>query len=156
MPGMRSVSSAATTAPRRTNNFIPKSRQKEAPALGSLKSSSTPLPAFPAKLSREVRQSFCAYQPDVRTPTPFDALEFLAALSCHVPKTYESITRYYGRYSSRRRGECAKLSPPPPEEQESDYRREFSKSSWAACITRIYEIDPLECPLGLSSGRRQM
>ena len=29
-----------------------------------------------------------------------DALEFLAALSCHVPKTYESITRYHGRYLS--------------------------------------------------------
>jgi hypothetical protein len=23
---------------------------------------------------------------------------------------------------------------------------EFSKSSWAACIKRVYEIDPLECP----------
>jgi hypothetical protein len=75
----------------------------------------------------------------------FDALEFLAALSCHVPKTYESITRYYGRYSCRRRGERAKLAP-PDEEQENEYRREFSKSSWAACIKRIYEIDPLECP----------
>ena len=76
----------------------------------------------------------------------FDALEFLAALSCHVPKTYESITRYYGRYSCRRRGERAKLSPPPAEETESDYRREFRRSSWAACIKRIYEINPLECP----------
>jgi hypothetical protein len=81
----------------------------------------------------------------------FDALEFLAALSVHIPKTYESITRYYGRYSCRRRGERAKLAP-PPEEHESDYRRdfgelsrvEFRKSSWAACIKRIYEIDPLE------------
>jgi len=70
----------------------------------------------------------------------FDALEFLAALSCNVPKTYESITRYYGRYSCRRRGERAKLSPPPAN------RREFRRSSWAACIKRIYEIDPLECP----------
>ena len=76
----------------------------------------------------------------------FDALEFLAALSCHVPKTYESITRYYGRYSCRRRGERAKLSPPPPEEPESDYRREFRRSSWAACIKRVYEVNPLECP----------
>jgi hypothetical protein len=76
----------------------------------------------------------------------FDTLEFLAQLSCHVPKTYESITRYYGRYSSRRRGERAKLSPPPAEEHESDYRREFRKSGWAACIKRIYEVDPLECP----------
>ena len=84
----------------------------------------------------------------------FDALEFLAALSVHIPKTYESITRYYGRYSCRRRGERTKLAPPPAEETESDYRRDFGelsrvdfrKSSWAACIKRIYEIDPLECP----------
>jgi len=76
----------------------------------------------------------------------FDALEFLAQLSCHIPKTYESITRYYGRYSCRRRGERAKLSPPPAEETESAYRRELRRSSWAACIKRIYEIDPLECP----------
>jgi hypothetical protein len=75
----------------------------------------------------------------------FDALEFLAALRCHVPMTYESITRYYGRYSCKRRGEHAKLSP-PAEEHESDYRRQFRRSSWVACIKRIYEIDPLECP----------
>jgi hypothetical protein len=75
----------------------------------------------------------------------FDALEFLAALSCHVPKTYESITRYYGRYSCRRRGERAKLTP-PDDETEGNYRREFRRSAWAACIKRIYEIDPLECP----------
>jgi len=74
----------------------------------------------------------------------FDTLEFLAALSVHIPKTYESITRYYGRYSCRRRGERAKLSPPPDDETESDYRREFRRSSWAACIKRVYEIDPLE------------
>lgn len=48
-------------------------------------------------------------------------------------------------YSCRRRGERAKLSP-PPEEQESDYRREFRRSGWAACIKRVYEIAPLECP----------
>jgi hypothetical protein len=33
---------------------------------------------------------------------------------------------------------------PPAEETESDYRREFRKSSWGACIKRIYEVDPLE------------
>lgn len=76
----------------------------------------------------------------------FDALDFLARLSCHIPKNYESITRYYGRYSCRRRGEGTKLSLPPTEEPESDYRREFRRSSWAACIKRSYDIDPLECP----------
>lgn len=59
----------------------------------------------------------------------FDALEFLAALSVHIPKTYESLTRYYARYSCRCRGERAKLAPPPAEEQESDYRQESRKSS---------------------------
>jgi hypothetical protein len=43
-------------------------------------------------------------------------------------------------------GTRAKLAPPPAEETESDYRREFRRSSWAACIRRVYEIDPLECP----------
>ena len=77
----------------------------------------------------------------------FDTLEFLAELSCHIPKTYESLTRYYGRYSCRRRGERAKLTKQPDDATESDYRREeFSKSSWGACIKRVYEIDPLECP----------
>ena len=77
----------------------------------------------------------------------FDALEFLALLSAQVPAPYESLTRYFGRYSCRRRGERAKLAPPPPaEEQENDYRQEFRKSSWAACIKRIYEIELLECP----------
>ena len=77
----------------------------------------------------------------------FDALEFLATLSCHIPKPYESITRYYARYSSRRRGERAKLAPDNEAEiTESDYRREFQASSWAAGVKRIYEIDPLECP----------
>ena len=58
----------------------------------------------------------------------------------------EVVYEYYGRYSCRRRGERAKLAPPPAEETESDYRREFRKSSWGACIKRIYEVDPLECP----------
>jgi len=63
----------------------------------------------------------------------FDALEFLATLSAHVPKTYESITRYYGRYSSRRRGERAKLNAPlatepDTNEGECDPHREFKKA----------------------------
>ena len=72
-------------------------------------------------------------------------------MSVHIPKIYESLTRYYGRYSSRRRGERAKLSFIPAtnttqeevtqNKAESDYRSEFKRSAWAACIKRIYEID---------------
>jgi hypothetical protein len=52
----------------------------------------------------------------------------------------------YATALHRRRGEQAKKLSPPPEEYASYYRREFSRSSWAAYIKRVYEIDPLECP----------
>lgn len=74
----------------------------------------------------------------------FDAMEFLALLSCHIPKPYESITRYYGWYSCRARGERKKRTPiqdsPPPESKGRP------SLTWAQCFKRIYEINPLECP----------
>ena len=74
----------------------------------------------------------------------FDGLEFLALVSSHIAKPYESLTRYYGYYSCRARGERKKrgivrsASLPEP--------RAKASSSWAACMKRILEIDPLECP----------
>jgi len=92
-----------------------------------------------------IQHNSVAYRTKDGTAHEFDALEFLAELSCHIPRTYESITRYYGRYSSRRRGERAKLAAYSAKEKESepesDYRSEFRKSAWAACIKLIYEID---------------
>jgi hypothetical protein len=99
-----------------------------------------------------IQDDIVTYTTKDGTAHEFDALEFLAQLSCHIPKTYESITRYYGRYSCRRRGERAKLSAPPEDETESDYRREFRASSWAACILlrtrlrRTSKANPLACP----------
>ena len=81
----------------------------------------------------------------------FDAMEFLALLSCHIPKPYESITRYYGWYSCRARGERKKRTPiqdsPPPESKGRP------SLTWAQCIKRIYEINPLECPKCKSETR---
>ena len=74
----------------------------------------------------------------------FDALEFLALLSSHIAKPYESLTRYYGHWSCRARGERRKLialGEIPPEDPPGK-----PSTTWAACIKRIYEIDPLECP----------
>ncbi|NDC37265.1 MAG: hypothetical protein EBZ48_04350 [Proteobacteria bacterium] len=76
----------------------------------------------------------------------FDALEFLALLSCHIPKPYESITRYYGWYSCRARGERAKAKPPPSEATRHEEPTATPSVSWATCMKRIFEIDPLECP----------
>jgi hypothetical protein len=74
----------------------------------------------------------------------FDAMEFLALLSCHIPKPYESITRYYGWYSCRARGERRKRKPI----QDSPALEPAGRPSptWAQCFKRIYEINPLECP----------
>ncbi len=93
-----------------------------------------------------LQDDIVTYSTKYGTAHEFDPLEFLAQLSCHIPKTYESLTRYYGRYSCRRRGERAKLMQAADDEHESDYRREFRTSSWAACLKRMYEINPLECP----------
>jgi hypothetical protein len=76
----------------------------------------------------------------------FDALEFLAIMSCHIPKPYESITRYYGWYSCRARGERAKAKPPPSEATRLEEPTATPSVSWATCMKRIFEIDPLECP----------
>lgn len=34
-------------------------------------------------------------------------------------------------------------------------RREFRRSSWTACINKIYEVDPLECSPPTSSAQIQ-
>ncbi len=75
----------------------------------------------------------------------FDALEFLALLSCHIPKPYESLTRYYGWYSCRARGERAKRAPVLNDAATLEARA-VPAVSWAACMKRVFEINPLECP----------
>ena len=84
------------------------------------------------------------------TAHEFDELEFLALLSCQIPRPYESLTRYYGFYSCRARGERkkeqAKLSVGEVEEEQEPEPEGNPSSSWAICMKKIYEIDPLECP----------
>ena len=43
-----------------------------------------------------IQDNSIAYCTKDATAHEFDALEFFAELSCHIPKTYESITIYYG------------------------------------------------------------
>ena len=77
----------------------------------------------------------------------FDALEFLARLTPHIPNKWEQTTRFYGFYSHRSRGkrrekqkaqaEFSVLEPVP---------KKAASKSWAALIKRIFEVDPLICP----------
>jgi hypothetical protein len=79
----------------------------------------------------------------------FYPLEFLAKLSAHIPNPYESITRYYGEYSYRRRGERKKqqvvIRPASEALPEIIPDKRACNRSWATLIKRIFEIDPLVC-----------
>ncbi|MCB0354997.1 MAG: hypothetical protein KDD64_15805 [Bdellovibrionales bacterium] len=72
-------------------------------------------------------------------------MDFLALLTSHIPNAYESITRYYGWYSCRKRGERAKVAVKEGLNDPED-APEKPSSSWARCIKQVYEINPLECP----------
>jgi len=79
----------------------------------------------------------------------FDALEFLARLTPHIPNKWEQTARYYGYYSHRSRGKRRKLQAAAESPEililEPLPKRKASKS-WAALIKRVFEVDPLVCP----------
>lgn len=83
-------------------------------------------------------------------------LEFLAELSSHVPKVFEQTTRFFGKYSCRSRGlarvkkEASKLIEVNEllevTADELNENKVKPSSYWAACMKRVFEVDPLECP----------
>jgi hypothetical protein len=79
----------------------------------------------------------------------FYPLECLARLSAMIPNSYESITRYYGEYSYRRRGERKKqqvvIRPATEPLPDIIPDKRSCNRSWAAMIKKIFEIDPLIC-----------
>jgi len=77
----------------------------------------------------------------------FDSLEWLAAMTSHVPNKGEQMVRYYGYYSNVSRGSRHKENQDglipcilEPEENSKEYRK-----NWARLIQKIYEVDPLIC-----------
>ena len=83
----------------------------------------------------------------------WDPLDFLAEVSVHIPDAHEKTTIFYGWYSNRTRGFRKRrgLLPPggsvhqiprPADEAPLGVRR-----SWARLIRKVYEVDPLTCPL---------
>ncbi len=85
---------------------------------------------------------------DAQKEKVFDALEWLAAMSSHVPDKGKQMVRYYGYYSNVSRGERKKQNQDEwipcilePEESSKKYRK-----NWARLIQKIYEVDPLSYP----------
>ena len=77
--------------------------------------------------------------------------EFLALLASHIPAPYESLTYYYGVYSSSHRGKQRRQNKEDQEtelvliESGKDTAAGKPTSTWARLIRRIFEVDPLRC-----------
>ena len=91
----------------------------------------------------------------------FSPLEFIAAITQHIPEPSFQLVRYYGWYSNRMRGARKKQ-----EEREKKQRAEENETTedskiidirsykpkripqlmWRECIKKIWEVDPLTCP----------
>lgn len=88
----------------------------------------------------------------------FSALEFIAAITSHIPDRLMQITRYYGWYSNRMRGDRLKAEAAAGEceeetSEESDViivsgfkPKKIPRLMWRECIKKIWEVDPLLCP----------
>ena len=101
------------------------------------------------------------YTISANTEKQFSPLEFLATLTLHIPDKWEQTTRYYGSYAARTRGkkrqveEAARIRAATANQKQGSgipippfRRQQKSKPSrtWAACMKRIFEVDPLVCP----------
>ena len=97
----------------------------------------------------------------------YNASDFIAALTQHIPPARVHLVRYYGLYSSRTKGiwntasYIARLAPEgwPTKQEEWDVVKEddnieverqevkggAKRSAWARLINKVYGINPLTC-----------
>ena len=88
----------------------------------------------------------------------FDALEFIALITQHIPEKSFQLIRYYGWYSNRTRGERSKYGLPlggrerkmPVAVEVIDVAdrpvRRIPSRSWRECIRKVFAFDPMACP----------
>ena len=80
----------------------------------------------------------------------FEPLDFLAAVTQHIPDKGDHQINFFGWYSNKTRGmQRKKMSKAQQatgmDEPDSPFRRK-QRSTWAALIKAVYEVDPLKCP----------
>ena len=88
-----------------------------------------------------------------RNSEVFPVLDWIAAITAHIPNKGEHLLRYYGWYSNVNRGkrkqaeEHAQPAPPDgPVEVPPPPGSSIFKQRWAELIKKVYEADPLVCP----------
>ena len=88
----------------------------------------------------------------------YTAEEFIAAITQHIPEKSFQMVRYYGWYSNKSRGLREKQGNLTPDAQPideaieiiavSEYKpRRIPSKQRRDCIKKIYEADPLRCPM---------
>jgi hypothetical protein len=78
-----------------------------------------------------------------------DALEFLARVTAHIPDKHQVMTRYYGWYANRTRGERRLSTDGGTGVVIAESERvplSEARLRWAELLRRIFEVDPLRCP----------
>ncbi len=85
---------------------------------------------------------------DGKEKKTFDALDWLAMLTTHIPQKREQTVRYYGYYSNKLRGLRKKENKDEeiPQIIESSQSSKLFRKLWAVMIQKIYQVDPLVCP----------
>ena len=73
----------------------------------------------------------------------FDAVDFIACLTSHIPNKCEQMVRYNGYYSNVCQGRRKKDNIEGPDfVVQDDEHTKGANKSWARLIKKIYEVDP--------------
>ena len=85
----------------------------------------------------------------------FDALDFLAELTGHIPPKRLQVIRRYGLYASRTKGwkvihqnssGTDDLGYEPLSDDDKEVKVDARKRAWARLLAKLYEVDPFVCP----------
>ncbi len=79
----------------------------------------------------------------------FGPLDFLGAVTQHIPDPGEHLIRYYGSYSNKTRGQRAQRQPSAGSGTGIPARSPTARQArkgWASLIRQVYASDPICCP----------
>src|SRR5881296_3230266 len=91
--------------------------------------------------------------PDPRTGATvrlFDPLDWIHAVTAHIPDRGQHQVRYYGALSNRARARAlrngvARQNAEAQRAKASEFSKE-RRASWARLLRKIFEVEPLLCP----------
>ncbi len=81
----------------------------------------------------------------------WDALEFIARITDHIPEPGQQLVRNWGYYANASRAKRRRESGIENSPEDNQHRQDSSDAnrqrrlSWAKMIQKVYEVDPLLC-----------